>query len=221
MGAKDWMLFYAEQDIPTVLRERPAFDHAATTELVNRLFPRHSATAIDDVTLLHGNPPDDEVYAAVWPGATLVCTAEAGIDNPTALHPRVIEAGAGRTTYLHAMHSVVDWFAFALWAPNGHLRRALSLSPDDGIIENIGHPLPFEAPFWAGDHPAIDPEDDDQDDPYPFIFHPLELAETTLGTLFGFVYEGPPELAVVDPDDIPLAAFNLTPRRRKLFTRTR
>lgn len=37
--------------------------------------------------------------------------------------------------YLHAMHSVVDWFAFAVWGPDGKLRRALSVSPANGVIE--------------------------------------------------------------------------------------
>ncbi|WP_420719932.1 DUF6928 family protein [Streptomyces sp. NA13] len=37
---------------------------------------------------------------------------------------------------------------------DGHLLRSLSLSPDSGVIENIGTPLPFEQPYWAGDRPA-------------------------------------------------------------------
>jgi hypothetical protein len=210
MGAKDWMVFYAEQDVPSVLRERPALDRAATERLVEELFPGRARTPLDDVTLWSGNPPDDEVYAAVWPGAAVVCSGELGLDRPSAVDRRFLEAGAGRTIYLHAMHSVVDWFAFAVWSPDGQLRRALSLSPDSGVIEDVGERLPFEAPFWAGDRPAIDPEDMDEDEePYPFAFHPLELAEEALGSLFGFVYEGPPELAVVDPDDITLAVYSL------------
>ncbi|WP_407918019.1 DUF6928 family protein [Kitasatospora sp. NE20-6] len=33
----------------------------------------------------------------------------------------------------------------------GSFARSLSLCPDDGFIENIGEPLPFEAPYWAAD----------------------------------------------------------------------
>jgi hypothetical protein len=219
MGAKDWMVFYAERDVPSVLRERPMLDGEATERLVERLFPGHTVTALDDVSLLDGNPPDDEVYAAVWPGAMVVCSGELGIDRPSSLDRRFIEVGAGRTIYLHAMHSVVDWFAFAMWGSDGRLRRALSLSPDSGIVENIGDPLPFEEPFWAGDRPAVDPEDDDDEDPYPFAFHPLELGEEALGTLFGFVYEGPASVDTIDPEDVTLAAFALKPRKRGLFRR--
>lgn len=223
MGAKDWMVFYAERDVPDVLRGRPSFDREATTRFVEELFPDRTVTPTEDVTLLSGNPPDDEVYAAVWPGATVVCTGEVGLDRPSTLDRRFVEAGAGRTVYLHAMHSVVDWFAFAVWGPDGELRRALSLSADDGVIENVGDPLPFEQPYWAGEHPAVDEEDEDEEDePYPLPFHPLELAEEALGSLFGFVYEGPPDAGVVDPEDVPLAAFKLARRgRRGLFGRRR
>jgi hypothetical protein len=95
-------------------------------------------------------------------------------------------------------------------------------SPDDGIIEDIGEPLAFERPFWAGEHPAIDPADDDEDDPFPLPFDPMELGEDALAALFGFVYEGGPStLDTVDPDDIPLAAFRLTARKRRWFGRRR
>jgi hypothetical protein len=62
----------------------------------------------------------------------VVCSGELGIDRPSALDRRFIEVGAGRTIDLHAMHSVVDWFAFAVWESDGQVRRALSSSPDSG-----------------------------------------------------------------------------------------
>lgn len=61
------------------------------------------------------------------------------------LPEHLVAASAGRRLVLHAMHSVVDWLAFAVW-DDGRLVRSLSLSPDSGIIENIGEPLPFDCP---------------------------------------------------------------------------
>jgi hypothetical protein len=52
----------------------------------------------------------------------------------------------GGTVYLRAMHSVVDWFAYAQ-SINGKFARSLSLSPDSGVLEDIGQRLPFEEPF--------------------------------------------------------------------------
>ena len=51
--------------------------------------------------------------------------------------------------YLPAMHSVVDLFcirAMDQWI-NGKFVQSLSLSPDSGIIEDLGQRLPFEEPF--------------------------------------------------------------------------
>ena len=85
------------------------------------------------------------------------------------------------------MHSVVDWFAYAVWS-KGALQRSLSLSPDSGILEDIGARFAFEAPFWSGRHPAHDPGEGD--DEYPFPFHPLDLGEAALAELFGYQLEG-------------------------------
>ena len=104
--------------------------------------------------------------------------------------------------YLHAMHSVVDWLAFAQWK-DGQLVRSLSLSPDSGILEDIGERLRFEEPFWAGRHPATD--DDGYD--YPFPFHPLELGEAALKEFFGYQLEGFIDPAQLEPETIPLVKY--------------
>jgi len=92
MGAKDWMLCYASDDV--------------------------------------SKAPEGEVYAAVFPGLSIVCTCDAAGDAPTQLDERFVREAAGRTLYLHAMHSVVDFFAYAIWSPDGTVRRAFNLSPD-------------------------------------------------------------------------------------------
>src|SRR4051812_27912345 len=145
----------------------------------------HLLTPIDDVTMLDGNPPDGEVYAAVWPGAAVVCAGGGGSRSAVDAGPPV---------------------------PRGRCWQ-------DRLP---GDPLPFEEPFWAGEHPAVDPEDDDVDDPYPLPFDPMELGADALASLFGFVYEGgPSSVETIDPEEIALAVFKLTPRRRKWFGRSR
>ena len=54
-------------------------------------------------------------------------------------------------------------------------------------MEILGVPLGFEAPYWAGRKPV---EVDDGDEPYPLPFHPLEMAEDALRSLFGVNCEG-------------------------------
>ena len=168
MGAKDWMLLYAAGDVRSILKAAPPLDRQATQALVERLYPSQRLSETGDGCLDAANPPDGQVYAGCFEGLTVICTSEVALDRPSQLAPRFLAEGKGRTTYLHAMHSVVDWFAYGVWTSDGALVRSLSLSPDNGIIENIGDPLAFEAPYWAGERPVDDDEDDDDEqDRYP------------------------------------------------------
>jgi hypothetical protein len=102
---------------------------------------------------------------------------------------------------------VVDWFACAIWE-GGKLVRSLSLSPDSGILEDIGPRRPFEEPYWAGKYPAIDPADqEDGEDAYPFPFHPLELGEAALLDFFGYQIEGPVDDTQLEAEEIGLMRF--------------
>src|SRR3546814_18901989 len=79
---------------------------------------------------------------------------------------------------------ISDWSSDVCSSDLGVLVRSLSLSPDDGILEDTGERLAFEEPFWAGKHPAP------AGDPYPFPFHPLVLGEQALQEFFVFSGEG-------------------------------
>jgi hypothetical protein len=147
-------------------------------------------------------PPDDELYMGCFKGVSILAAKEFGTDYPSKLSTRFIAAGGKGVVYLHAMHSVVDWFASSQWI-NGELTRSLSLSPDSGILEDIGRRLPLEEPFWSGQHPAIE----DGEDGYPFPFHPLELGEAALKELFGYQLEGPVDPTLLEPESIPLVKY--------------
>lgn len=84
----------------------------------------------------------------------------------------------------------------------------LRLSPDSGIVENIGEPLPFEVRYWAGERRAeVIPWPDGDDEPYALPFHPLEMGEDALRALCGFIVEGRPDPGAVDADTIRLHGF--------------
>ncbi len=104
-------------------------------------------------------------------------------------------ASAGWRMVLHAMHRVVDWLAFGV-REDGRLIRSLSLSPGSGIDENIGEPLPFEMPYWAGQRRAeVIPWPGEDGEPYALPFHPLQMGEDALRSLCGFIVEGRPDPA--------------------------
>ncbi|WP_150427586.1 hypothetical protein [Dechloromonas sp. CZR5] len=204
MGAKTWMLVLANFNAREALAAKPPLDREATQKLANTLFPGEKLEQIGDGDLSYTCPPDDEVHIGCFPGVSVVAAKEFGIDYPSKLPQRFIDAGGNGMATLHAMHSVVDWFAYATWA-NGKLVRSLSLSPDSGIMEDIGQRLPFEEPFWSGGHPAVD--DDEEADAYPFPFHPLDLGEATLKDQFGYQLEGYIDASLLEPESVPLVRY--------------
>lgn len=201
MGAKTWMLVYADANVAEGLRSGPRLDRDATLQLATTLFPKDKLELIGEGDLSYTCPPDDELHIGCFPGISILAAKEFGIDYPSRLPARFIAAADSRTIYLHAMHSVVDWFAFAKWV-NGKLVRSLSLSPDSGILEDIGERFPFEEPYWSGERPATD-----DDEGYPLPFHPLELGEEVLKEFFGYQLEGLIDVALVEPESIPLLKY--------------
>ena len=214
MGAKTWMLVYADSNARQALGAKPRLDRAATLALAQRLFPDERLDALEDGDLSWTSPPDQELHIGCFPGVSVVAAREFGIDNPSRLAEHFIAAGSRGTIALHAMHSVVNWFAYALWV-DGRLTRSLSLSPDSGIIEDIGTRQPFELPYWAGERSACDSEEEAEAEPFPF--DPLDLGEEALRALFGYQLEGLVDGALLDPASIPLLRFRR--RRRRWWPR--
>ncbi len=209
MGAKTALLGFADGDIRPVLARARRSDRAAAEDLIRRVHPGYAVEAYEDGTLDYTYPPDDVTYAAAFPGADVVIDRRIAGDHPSALPEHLLKLGAGRRIVLHAMHSVVDWLGFAIWE-DGKLVRSLSLSPGSGVLENIGEPLDFERPYWAGEHP-VDPDPVMSDgEPYPLPFHPLEMGEDALRALFGFIMEGRPEGTDLEPEDVHMHGFRVT-----------
>ena len=216
MGAKTWMLVYAEDGkASAILRSSPQLDRTARVALAKELFPNDRLETTDrDGDLSYTCPPDDEVHIGCFDGLSVIAAKEFGIDHPSKLPQRFLDAAKGRNVYLHAMHSVVDWFAYAVWV-NGALQRSLSLSPDSGIEEDIGTRLAFEELYWSGQHPVGDP--DDEEDDYPFPFHPLELGEAALAEFFGYQLEAMINRNLLEPETVPLIQFKRTKPWWKLW----
>lgn len=206
MGMRNWMLVHGKGDLKALLKSGPVLDRDATTALLKRLFPSERLQQLEDADLYSACPSKGEIVAGCFAGLRIVAAMEFALDRPSALPARFIEAFGDGQLVLHATHSVVDFCAFALWQ-DGALQRSLSVSPDSGIIEDIGPRLPFEAPYWEGEHPALDPEQEGND--YPLAFHPLELADAALLDFFGYQIEG--DASQLDPEQIPLMLF----RRKK------
>jgi hypothetical protein len=203
MGAKAWMLIASDGDPRSALRARPALDRVATEALVRRSFTEKKFAVLEDGNLAEATSPPDHIAAAGCFGSLSILAArEFGIDRPSQVDRHFVDGSIGGVVHVFAVHSTVDWFAFARWR-DGRLERALSLSAE-GIIEDSGARLPFEEPFWRGEHADAYGEGDGIEGA---PFHPLDLAEAASRELFGFVFEGESDATLVDPFDVPLMRY--------------
>lgn len=144
VSAKSALLVYADGTPAELLRTAPPPDPGKTTALVAATHPGWTGTGgpagtLDD----HIYPPEGLVYAGSFPGMDVLCDRDVLTDHPSQLPAHLLAPGAGQRVILHAMHSGNDWLGYALWH-DGVLIRSLSLSPDGGVTENIGSPLPIE-----------------------------------------------------------------------------
>jgi hypothetical protein len=213
MGAKTALLAVCDGDGRDVLRAARVLDREASKRFAEKMTGDFLDSAEDGSLGENTNPADGFVFATSWPGLEILSDSRVALDRLSELPARSTRV-SGRRVIVHAMHSVVDWFAFGVW-DDGRLVRALSVSADHQIIEDPGERLPFETPFWEGERPV----DDGDDEPaYPLPFHPLELGEEALHAFFGFRLEGAP--TEVDPFTIPLAGFRVA-RGRSLVQRVR
>jgi hypothetical protein len=210
MGAKTALLAFAEGDIRPALLGATRSERSEVEELVRRVHPGYEVATAEDGTLWEDcYPSEDITYATALAGVDLFCDSRLVLDRPSELPKHLQEAGAGRRIVMHGMHSVVDWLCFAVWE-DGRLIRSLSLSPGDGILENIGEPLDFERPYWAGEHPVEPVPGWPDQGPYPLPFHRMELGEDALRVLFGFVIEGYPDPDDIDAFDVHMHGFRVT-----------
>ncbi len=199
MGAKAWMLVSADGDAAEALAREPALDVEGTLELARNLFPKEKLQAAGETNLWDTAPSRRSIHLGRYADVAVVAAWAFGRDHPSRLPPHFLKALPSRNVYLVAMHSTVDWFAFAHWS-GGMLVRSLSLAPDNGIMEDLGDRLPFEGPFWQGLHPVPS----EGETPYPLAFHPLDLAEVAMLSVFGYGMEGPVDANRVRPEAIRL-----------------
>lgn len=210
MGAKTWMLVYSTGNAGEALRRKPPLDRDRSAALAAQLFPAARLTPAKEVDLSRTSPEEDNVHIRCYGDVTVVATLELALDNPSLLDPAFLRPDLGDTICLHAMHSVVDWFAFAIWR-DGKLPRSLSLSPDSRIIEDISARRPFEKPYWAGERrlrrtPLADQLFGPRDE-YPLPFHPLEMGSDAMVDLFGYRLEGRVDPSLLRPEGFPLLTF--------------
>lgn len=208
MGAKSAIIMYADKPPRHLLHGGLVSAESAARTLAAAAFPDATLTGVGQGNLAENSrPATGLVYAARFPGVDVVTCDSFMLDDPRALPEALFDLAEGRSMFVHFRHSVVDWLAFGEYR-DGEWRRLLSLSPDSGVIVDIGTRLPCEAAYWDGHHP-VEPDPDFTTEEYPLPFHPLELAEDVMAEHLGFTLEGVP--TALDPFDLTVHGFRLEP----------
>jgi len=83
VGAKTWMLVYANRKVEEALKGAPRLDTDATLKLATKLFPGEKLELIGDGDLSYTCPPDNELHIACFPGVSILAAKEFGIDYPS------------------------------------------------------------------------------------------------------------------------------------------
>ena len=146
-------------------------------------------------------PWREGVWAATF-GETVLLSADPGTLEEVAAD---VPDGMGR--WQLNIHSVVDLCQFSV--TDGMFGdRHVVLYPENeaNLAESCaGSPLPFEEPFWAGEHDDRHADDREHDedggdaDVYPLPFSPLSLGESAVLWMFGLTGEGAERDAVTAP----------------------
>ncbi len=202
MGVRASMLVYTDTTPTLPLVQASVVDRVAARQFASQLHPRRELRAVADGNLSSNCFPEPgRIYAGVFPGVKVLCTAEAMLYSPSKLHKRFISAAQGGVLHLFVTRSLNNMFAYASWI-DGQLLRSISVNAIGGVVESVGSPLPFEEPFWAGNR-----REEGDTDQIPF--HPLTFMEDAAGAVLGLHFEGMPLSGQPDPEEVCLAGFDV------------
>ncbi|MFF0814945.1 DUF6928 family protein [Rhodococcus sp. NPDC003318] len=191
MGPTASTIWYVDAPDPAaVLRGHPDPDSDAALALAGRMYPEKVAVPLTSGSLAaSAGPQGHEVFIGCYPGLTVVCGANLALQRPSTLPDHWTRPLASEHTYLIGADSAGPWGAFATWE-RGALRRSFSASSAH-IYENIGLPLVWERPFWAGEHPARHPIET-LPHPQSLPFDPGEFADAANAHWLGLRFDPEP-----------------------------
>lgn len=211
MGSRVSTIWYVDTDDPlSVLREHPQPDIEAAEALAGTLHPDLEVSLTGRSTLSSAAAVTDGeiVFIGAYPGLTVVCSADLAVPRPSTLPERWIQARTCARTYYVASRPDIEWGAFSMWE-NGTLTRSFSATPVH-IHEDVGLPLVWEKPFWAGDFPLQHPPGL-LPDPQSLPFDPGMFAEGANLEWLGFRYSDATADTAVDIGVLSLHRFAIHP----------
>ncbi|MBL7285405.1 hypothetical protein FPH17_11130 [Corynebacterium godavarianum] len=145
--------FVSTDDPAAVLRSEPKADRGFGRKLLSQINPAWPITPIGEFPLNRSSTPGPaEFYIAGYPGVAVVQTFVESMDTVTDASEVIAhlrEALPATDTYVFAQGMDSDYAGFAHYTGT-QVRRALAATREV-VLEDVGLPDPFEAPYWAGE----------------------------------------------------------------------
>lgn len=142
--------FVSTPDPAEVLNSAPKADRGFGRKLLSQINPAWPITPIGEFPLNRSSTPGaDEFYIAGYPGVAVVQTSVEKMDKISEVTAYLREALPATDTYVFANGTDSDFAGFAHYSGQT-VRRALAATREV-VLEDIGLPDPFEAPYWAGE----------------------------------------------------------------------
>ncbi|GHH13191.1 DUF6928 family protein [Streptomyces lanatus] len=196
MGSKVSVLAFARQAPREMLHPELVDDAPSSRRLVERILPDQGMEPVGPVTLDEALWPLPGIACAgSFEGLELITSLDLRERRPSDLSEGIHRWGVDRNAFAVFMDSIVGWAAFAMW-DRGRLRRSVSISLEEGVIEDEGVRFEFEHAYWSRPVGA------------GLGFHPIELGNEALREFFGFVLEGRWDQHCIDPEEISVTQYS-------------
>lgn len=197
--------FVNTDNVAEVVSQEPKADRGFGRKYLAQLNPAWPITPIGQFPLNRSTRPSrEEFYIAGYPGVTIVQTFLGNVDRLSEIPPRLINSVQASNLYIFAQGTKNNYAGFAHFSGET-VRRAFAATRNT-VIEDVGLPQPFEAPYWAG-------EKGEQIGGISLPFEPKELAaaahEAWLGVdisptgpdinVVAYAVDGRPEPKVDEP----------------------
>ncbi|MHA2788423.1 DUF6928 family protein [Corynebacterium sp. S7] len=197
--------FVNTDDVASVVSQEPKADRGFGRKYLAQLNPAWPITPIGQFPLNRSaRPSREEYYIAGYPGVTIVQTFLDEVDTLSDTPERLRKSVHAKDVYVFARGTDSSFAGFAHFQGDKVLRSFTATRTS--VIEDLGLPEPFEAPYWAG-------EMNDQLGGIALPFEPLDMTiaahEAWLGVdisptgpdinVVAFAVDGRPEPKVDPP----------------------
>lgn len=201
--------FITAADPAQVLAAEPKADRGFGRKYLAQLNPSWPITPIGQFPLNRSaQTSTGEFYVAGFPGVTVVQTVVEDTPSLSQLTPLLLDSVPAAEIYAFAMNKATGYGGFAYWR-GGVLKRSLC-AERSRTYEDIGLPIPFESPYWAGERAQ-------SVGGISLPFEPIELVEEAQRAWLGVdISPDGPDIQVVAyaVDGRPEAKVDQTPRPR-------